>query len=64
GRAAGIVAPLLLAALMHTWTTGRAEALSIVAASLVVAVGIVIVFGEETAGRRLEETAEYRAEVI
>lgn len=64
GRAAGIVAPLLLAALMHTWTTGRFQALSVVAAALVVAVGIVIVFGEETAGRRLEEVAEYRAEVI
>ena len=64
GRGAGIVAPLLLAALMRTWTTGRFQALSVVAAALVIAVGIVIVFGEETAGRRLEETADYRAEVI
>lgn len=64
GRAAGIAAPLLLAALMHTWTTGRFQALSVVAASLVAAIGIVIVFGEETVGRRLEEVAESRAEVI
>lgn len=64
GRAAGIAAPLLLAAFMHTWTTGRFQALSVVAASLVAAIGIVIVFGEETVGRRLEEVAESRAEVI
>jgi MFS transporter, putative metabolite:H+ symporter len=64
GRAAGIVTPLLLAALMTTWNSGRFQALTVVAAALAVAVGIVLVFGEETAGRRLEETAEYRAEVI
>lgn len=64
GRAAGIVTPLLLATLMRTWTSGRFEALTVIAAALVVAVGIVLVFGEETAGRRLEEVAEYRAEVI
>ena len=64
GRGAGIVAPLLLAALMRTWTGGRLAALSVVAAALVVAVGIVVVLGEETAGRGLEQTAEYRAEVI
>ena len=64
GRAAGIVTPLLLAALMRTWNSGRFQALAVVAAALAVAVGIVLVFGEETAGRRLEETAEYRAEVI
>jgi putative MFS transporter len=64
GRAAGIAAPLLLAALMRTWTSGRFEALTVVAAALVAAVGIVLVLGEETAGRGLEEIAEYRAEVI
>jgi putative MFS transporter len=64
GRAAGIAAPLLLAALMRTWTSGRLEALTVVAAALVAAVGIVLVLGEETAGRGLEEIAEYRAEVI
>lgn len=60
GRAAGIAAPLLLAVLMRTWTGGRAEALAIVAGSLVVALGIVLLFGEETVGRGLEELAEYR----
>jgi putative MFS transporter len=64
GRAAGITAPLLLAALMPTWTSGRFDALMVVAAALVAAVGIVLVLGEETAGRGLEEIAEYRAEVI
>ncbi len=64
GRGAGIVTPLMLAGLMRTWTSGRFEALIIVAAALVVAVGIVLVLGEETAGRGLEEIAEYRAEVI
>jgi len=64
GRAAGIAAPLLLAALMRTWTSGRFEALMVVAAALLAAAGIVLVFGEETAGRGLEEIAEYRAEVI
>ncbi|HEV2440159.1 MAG TPA: MFS transporter [bacterium] len=64
GRGAGIVTPLLLAALMRTWAGGRFQALIIVAAALVVAVGIVLVFGEETAGRALEETAGFRAEVI
>jgi MFS transporter, putative metabolite:H+ symporter len=63
GRGAGIVTPLLLAALMRTWTSGRLQALTVVAAALVVAVGIVLVFGEETAGRGLEEIAEYRAEM-
>jgi len=61
GRAAGIAAPLLLAVLMRTWTSGRVEALTVVALSLLVAMGIVLVFGEETAGRGLEEIAEYRA---
>jgi putative MFS transporter len=60
GRAAGIAAPLLLAVLMRTWTGGRAGALSVVAASLVVAVGLVLVLGEETVGRGLEEVAELR----
>jgi putative MFS transporter len=58
GRAAGIAAPLLLAGLMRTWTGGRAQALSVVAASLVVALGIVLALGEETVGRGLEEVAE------
>ena len=64
GRGGGIVTPLLLAALMRTWASGRFQALIIVAAALVFAVGIVLVFGEETAGRGLEETAAFRAEVI
>lgn len=62
GRGAGIVTPLMLAALMHTWNGGRTQALAIVAAALVLAVGIVLVFGEETAGRGLEEIAEHRPE--
>ena len=61
GRAAGIVTPLLLAAIMRTWTSGRAEALAVVALALVVAVGIVLVFGEETARRGLEDVAELAA---
>jgi MFS transporter, putative metabolite:H+ symporter len=61
GRAAGIAAPLLLAALMPNWTAGRVEALTVVAVSLIVAAGIVLVLGEETAGRGLEELAEYPA---
>jgi hypothetical protein len=55
------VAPLLLAVLMRTWTGGRVEALTVVAVALVLAVGVVLVFGEETVGRGLEEIAEYRA---
>jgi MFS transporter, putative metabolite:H+ symporter len=60
GRAAGIVAPLFLAVLMRTWTGGRSEALAAVAISLVAAAAIVLVFGEETTGRGLEEVAESR----
>jgi MFS transporter, putative metabolite:H+ symporter len=60
GRAAGIAAPLLLAALMKTWTAGRFQALMVVAAALVAAVGIVVVLGEETAGRALEDVARDR----
>lgn len=62
GRGAGIVTPLMLAALMRTWNGGRIQALTVVAAALVVAVGIVVIFGEETAGRGLEEIAERRPE--
>ena len=61
GRAGGIVTPLLRAAIMRTRTTGRAEALAVVALALVVAVGIMLVFGEETARRGLEDIAELAA---
>lgn len=61
GRAGGVVTPFLLAAIMRTWTSGRAEALAVVALALVVAVGIVLVFGEETARRGLEDVAELAA---
>jgi MFS transporter, putative metabolite:H+ symporter len=57
-RTGAILAPFLLAALMRTWTSDRAVALSIFAASLVVAALIVVFFGEETAHLSLEETAE------
>jgi putative MFS transporter len=58
GRAAGIVTPLALAAVMRTWTAGRVQALGGVALALVAGVAIVVVFGEETARRGLEEVAE------
>jgi putative MFS transporter len=58
GRAGAILAPFLLAVLMRTWTSERAVALSIFAASLLVAALIVVFLGEETANLSLEETAE------
>jgi putative MFS transporter len=58
GRAGAILAPFLLAVLMRTWTSDRAVALSIFAASLLVAALIVVFLGEETANLSLEETAE------
>lgn len=61
GRAGGIVTPPLLAVFMRTWAAGRVEALTVVAVALVAAVGNVLVCGEETAGRGLEEVAEYGA---
>jgi MFS transporter, putative metabolite:H+ symporter len=57
-RTGAILAPFLLAVLMRTWTSERAVALSIFAASLVVAALIVVFLGEETANLSLEETAE------
>ncbi|HKV44319.1 MAG TPA: MFS transporter [bacterium] len=57
GRSGGIVAPALLGRMMRSWTTGRAPALSIFAGTLVIGALIIIFFGEETAGRSLEETA-------
>jgi putative MFS transporter len=63
GRAAGIVTPLALAAVMRTWASGRLAALGVVAAGLLAAVGIVLAFGEETAQRRLEDVAGARARV-
>lgn len=58
GRLAGIAAPALLGAVMRTWGTGRGVALGACAASLGLAAFLVAAFGEETAGRSLEETAE------
>jgi putative MFS transporter len=58
GRTAGILAPALLGMLMATWTGGREVALSIFAGALGVAALIVVVLGEETAGRSLEEIAD------
>lgn len=58
GRSAGVLAPALLAALMPTWARGRGPAMSVFAAALGAAVVIVLLLGEETAGRSLEEIAD------
>jgi putative MFS transporter len=55
GRSAGILSPAMLAMLMPTWAGGRTSAMSVFAAALGVAVLIVLLLGEETAGRPLEE---------
>lgn len=57
GRTAAILAPAMLGVLMTTWTTGRGVALSVCAGALALAALIVLFFGEETAGRPLEEIA-------
>jgi putative MFS transporter len=58
GRGGGIVSPVLLGVLMRSWTSGRWLAFNVFAAGLVLAALIVVVLGEETAGRALEEVAE------
>ncbi len=58
GRTAGILAPAMLGAFMTTWTGGRGAAFSVFAGALAVAAVIVLVLGEETAGRSLEEIAD------
>ncbi len=58
GRSAGIFAPALLAALMPAWSRGRGPAMAVFAAALGAAVLIVLLLGEETAGRSLEEIAD------
>jgi len=62
GRTAGILAPVMMGVLIGNWSSGRATAMVVAALALVVAVTLVLVFGEETAGRSLEEiTATGRA---
>ncbi len=55
GRTAAILAPALLGILMSTWSQGRGPAMLVFAALLAAAAVIVLVAGEETAGRSLEE---------
>ena len=55
GRSAGVLSPAALGLLIHDWSSGRAAAAVVCAAALVGAIAIVIVFGQETAGRTLEE---------
>jgi MFS transporter, putative metabolite:H+ symporter len=64
GRFAGVLSPALLGTLMGNWTQGRGGALSVFAGALVVAVLIVLIIGEETAGRSLEDIAEFGSESI
>lgn len=64
GRSAGILAPAMLGALMTTWAGGRGVALGVFAGALAVAAVIVLVLGEETAGRSLEEIADAGAASI
>lgn len=61
GRTAAILAPAMLGILMPTWTRGRGLAMAIFAVALGGAALIVLVLGEETAGRSLEEIADVRA---
>ena len=58
GRTGTILSPALLGVLMASWTSGRAPALNVFAGALAIAALIVVVLGEETAGRSLEEVAE------
>lgn len=57
GRTAAVLAPAMLGLLMATWTAGQSVALSVCAVALGAAALIVFFFGEETAGRSLEEIA-------
>ncbi len=43
---------------MSTWSQGRGPAVAVFAAALAAAALIVLVIGEETAGRSLEEIAD------
>ncbi len=61
GRAASILAPALLGILMSTWSQGRGPAMLVFAALLAAAAVIVLVAGEETAGRSLEEITDVAA---
>lgn len=54
-RLGGIAAPLLLGSLLNSSLGGLNLALAIFAAMLILAGALVIVFGEETTGRTLEE---------
>jgi MFS transporter, putative metabolite:H+ symporter len=58
GRTAAILAPAMLGILMPTWTRGRGLAMAVFAVALGGAALIVLVLGEETAGRSLEEIAD------
>ncbi|HYM91378.1 MAG TPA: MFS transporter [bacterium] len=60
GRSAGILAPAMLGLLMTTWGGRQGTVFGIFAAALGIAALIVLLLGEETAGRSLEEIAGTR----
>ena len=62
GRTAAVLSPAMLGLLMATWTAGRGVALSVCAGALGAAALVVFFFGEETAGRSLEEIAAHSLE--
>jgi putative MFS transporter len=64
GRLAGVAAPAFLGAVMRTWSAGRSPALGTFAVSLGLAAGTVLLWGEETARRTLEDTAEQVAPLL
>jgi len=55
GRTAGILSPAALGILIHQWSSGRAVAMSACVAALIGGIVIILVFGQETAGRALED---------
>ena len=55
GRSAGVLSPAVFGIVIHDWASGRAAAMSACAVALLAGVAIVLVFGQETAGRTLEE---------
>jgi len=54
-RSGGIIAPLLLGALLRTWDSSLTFALAVFGGLLLLVVALVALLGEETSGRTLEE---------
>ncbi|HYM70793.1 MAG TPA: MFS transporter [bacterium] len=54
GRTAGILSPALLGLMIGSWSSGHA-AIGVYVVAIAAAVAVVLVFGEETAGRSLED---------